>query len=105
LSARPAGLLLQADGRGYYLPIEAVAFVAPLSEAGATTLVMPRGRMPLIELGRARAQGPRRRAAVAVETRRGHVAFAVDRVELVEEGADTSDLSHLDPEEIVGSSA
>jgi hypothetical protein len=96
-----SGLVLELGSRKYLLPFDRVAFVAPLRKVESGMLVMPRGRLPLVDprprLGLPAGEPPR--SAVAIRGRLGFFALSVDSVDLFS-GAEP-DLPELDPLDLV----
>jgi hypothetical protein len=77
-----AGLLVRVDGTDYFVPAERVGFVAPVRDVRNGALVMPRGRLALVDPG---AGDPSRRpAAIALRSGDDFVALAVDAVDLAD---------------------
>jgi len=77
-----AGLVARVDGIEYFVPLDRVGFVAPLREVREGRLLLPLGRLPLIDP----AGGDPSRRAAAIAIRRGpdFVALAVDAVDLAD---------------------
>jgi hypothetical protein len=98
LSADTPGIAIGVGGRGYFLPVERIAFVAPIRIVEDGRLVLARGRLPLLDLGK-RLGLPHRseeKSAVGVEGRRGFFAVAAETVRWVEGSQDSSGLEALD---------
>ncbi|HET9793543.1 MAG TPA: hypothetical protein VFS34_03695 [Thermoanaerobaculia bacterium] len=80
-----AGLVVRVDGTEYFIPAERVGFVAPVREVREGELVMPRGRLALVDPGR--RDPSTRQAAVAIRRGTDFVALAVDSVDLADAAA------------------
>lgn len=89
MTGAATGVVIEIESRRFLLPIERVAFVVPLRGLEGGLLVLPRGRVPLVDprprLGLGAAVPPRN--AVAVRGRFGFYALAVGGVELRDAGA------------------
>jgi hypothetical protein len=105
VSAAAAGLAVGLGGRRFFLPAARVAFVAPLRSQSETSLVMPRGELPMVDLAGRLGLSPAGSFHCAVAVARGeeYVAFAVESVEIVyEDDAPGADLDPLDLESALG---
>ena len=105
MSAAAAGLAVGLGGRRFFLPVDRVAFVAPLRAQRDSSLVMPRGELPMVDLAGRLGLAPAGtiRCAVAVARGEEYVAFAVESVEIVYEDDDSAaGLEPLDLEPALG---
>ena len=89
MTGAATGVVVEIENQKYLLPVERVAFVVPLRGLEGGRLVLPRGRVPLVDprprLGLGSVLAPHN--AVAVRGRFGFYALAVGGVELRDAGA------------------
>ncbi len=102
MSPDRAGIAIGVGGHSYFLPVEKLAFVAPIKTVENGRLVLARGRLPLLDL--AERLGLARRSeetsAIGVEGRFGFYALAAESVRWVEGPQDSSGLESLDPDSL-----
>ena len=92
------GVAIAVGGRRFFLPVDRLAFVAPIRETDGDRLVLERGRLPLLRLaGRLGLAAAGEKSAVGIDGRRGFYAVAADDVRWVED-ADSAELESLDPD-------
>ena len=94
-----AGVAIEVGGRSFFLPVERLAFVAPIRETEGGQLILARGRLPLLRLaGRlGLASRVEEKSAIGIDGRRGFYAVAAEDVRWVEP-SDSADLEPLDPD-------
>jgi hypothetical protein len=99
LSPGRAGVAVEVGGRRFFLPVERLAFVAPIRVTEGDDLVLARGRLPLLRLAGRMGLSVRseERSAIGIDGRRGFYAVAAEDVRWVED-ADSADLEPLDPD-------
>ncbi len=96
-----AGVAIEVGGRSFFLPVERLAFVAPLRVTEDDQLVLARGRVPLLRLaGRlGLANRAEETSAIGIDGRRGFYAVAAERVRWVE-SSESADLEPLEPDSL-----
>jgi hypothetical protein len=100
LSPGRVGVAIAVGGRSYFLPVERLAFVAPIHETENGQLVLARGRLPLLRLAERLGLVNRgaEKSAIGIDGRRGFYAVAAEDVRWVEGAEDSTDLEALDPD-------
>jgi hypothetical protein len=95
-----AGVSIAVGGRRFFLPVERLAFVAPIRETRGGHLVLERGSLPLLRLAERLGLASRgdERRAVGIDGRRGFYAVAADDVAWLDAGTASSSLETLDPD-------
>ncbi|MGH9442075.1 MAG: hypothetical protein ACRD16_07345 [Thermoanaerobaculia bacterium] len=99
MSTGGPGVAFSAGGRVYFLPVERLAFVAPIRETIEEHLVLARGRVPLLPLAD-RLGLPSREdetSAIGIDGRRGFYAIKAADVRWVE-GAEATNLEAIEPD-------
>jgi hypothetical protein len=96
-----AGVAIEIGGRSFFLPVERLAFVAPIRVTEDGQLVLARGRLPLLRLaGRLGLEnGGAETSAIGIDGRRGFYAVAAEGVRWVD-ASDSADLEPLDPDSL-----
>ena len=102
MTPRGVGVAIAVGGHRFFLPVERLAFVAPIRATENGHLVLARGRLPLLHLAQrlGLAGGAAERSAVGIEGRRGFYAVAVEDVRWVEGSEESSGLEPLDPDSL-----
>ena len=91
-----------AGGRRFFLPVERLAFVAPIRETQGNLLVLERGSLPLLRLAARLGLTSRseEKRAVGIDGRRGFYAVAADDVTWLDAGTEPSAIELLDPDSL-----
>ena len=97
-----AGVAIAVGGRSYFLPVERLAFVAPIRETEDGHLILARGRLPLLRLAERLGLASRgeETSAIGIDGRRGFYAVAAEDVRWLDGTEESADIEPLDPDSL-----